>query len=117
MPMILENLDVRKRAVNLAKDIRKLCRENSHLKNDFGMRDQIQRASTSIASNIAEWNDRHSDKEFIRYLVIARGSASELKTQLYIIENDISKDVFTKLLQEIVGIHKMLNSFIKTLNK
>lgn len=117
MPMILENLDVRKRAVNLAKEIRELCRENLHLKNDFGMRDQIQRASTSIASNIAEWNDRHSDKEFIRYLVIARWSASELKTQLYIIENDISKDDFAKLLQETIGIHKMLNSLIKTLNK
>lgn len=88
-----------------------------HLKNDFGMRDQIQRASTSIASNIAEWNDRHSDKEFIRYLVIARGSVSELKTQLYIIEEDISKETFEELLKEIVGIHKMLNSFIKILNK
>jgi four helix bundle protein len=81
------------------------------------MKDQIQRSATSIASNIAEWNDRQSDKEFIRYLIIARGSTSELKTQLYIIEEDIPKDTFTELLKEIIGIHKMLNSFIKTLNK
>lgn len=117
MPTILENIDVWKRAVALAKDIRKICRDNQYLKNDFGMRDQIQRAATSIASNIAEWNDRHSDKEFIRYLVIARWSASELKTQLYIIEDDIDKNVFEKLLNEVVGIHKMLNGFIKTLQK
>jgi len=81
------------------------------------MKDQIQRSATSIASNIAEWNDRQSDKEFIRYLIIARGSTSELKTQLYIIEEDIPKDTFTELSKEIIGIHKMLNSFIKTLNK
>jgi len=117
MPMILENLDVWKRAVTLAKNIRKLCKDNSHLKNDYGMKDQIQRSATSIASNIAEWNDRQSDKEFIRYLIIARGSTSELKTQLYIIEEDIPKDTFTELSKEIIGIHKMLNSFIKTLNK
>jgi four helix bundle protein len=52
--MILENLDVWKRAVALAKCIRKICRDTPHLKNDFGMRDQIQRAATSVASNIAE---------------------------------------------------------------
>jgi hypothetical protein len=54
MPMILENLDVRKRSVDLAKNIRKLCKDNSYLKNDYGMKDQIQRSATSIASNIAE---------------------------------------------------------------
>lgn len=49
--------------------------------------------------------------------MIARWSASELKTQLYIIEDDIEKTIFEKLLNEVVGIHKMLNGFIKTLQK
>lgn len=117
MPTILENIAVWKRAVTLAKDIRKLCKENTHLVNDYWMRDQIQRSATSIASNIAEWNDRNSDKEFIRYLIIARGSTSELKTQLYIIEDDINKITFDKLLKEIIEIHKMLNGLIKAIQK
>ena len=72
MPTILENIDVWNKAVRLAKDIRILCKENNNLKNDYGMRDQIQRSATSIASNIAEGKDRNSDKEFIRFLTIAR---------------------------------------------
>jgi len=117
MPTTLESIEVRKKAVQLAKDIRKLCKENPNLKNDFWMKDQIQRSSTSVASNIAEGKDRNSDKEFIRYLAIARWSSSELKTQLYVIQDDIDKHVFESLLKEITDIHKMINGFIKTIQK
>lgn len=117
MPTILENIAVWKRSVQLAKDIRKLCKESGNLKNDYWMKDQIQRSSTSIASNIAEGNDRHSDKEFVRYLVIARWSISELKTQMYIIQDDIDKNMFETLIKEIIEIHKMLNGFIRTIQK
>ena len=51
---------------------------------DYGFRDQIQRAAVSIASNIAEGFDRQTQKEFIQYLYIARGSCAEVRTQLYI---------------------------------
>ena len=117
MPTILENITVWKRAVILAKDIRKLCKDNANLKNDYWIRDQLQRSATSIASNIAEWNDRDSDKEFIRYLIIARGSVSELKTQLHIIEDEINKETFDQLYKEIIEIHKMLNGLIKAIQK
>lgn len=117
MPTVLENIEVWKKAVQLAKEIRKFCKENKNLKNDYGMRDQLQRSAASIASNIAEGKDRNSDKEFIRYLVIARWSASELKTQLYIIQDDIPSPEFDHFINEIVNIHKMLNWFIKTILK
>jgi len=58
------------------------------LAKDFGLRDQMQRSAVSIASNIAEGYERHSDKEFIRFLLIAKGSLSELRTQL-----EIAKDI------------------------
>jgi len=50
---------------------------------DYGFRDQIQRASISIMSCIAEGFDRHSNKEMIQFLVIARGSTSEVRSLSY----------------------------------
>jgi four helix bundle protein len=51
---------------------------------DFGLRDQIQRASVSAMSNIAEGFDRNSRPEFARFLTFARGSAGEVRSQVYL---------------------------------
>jgi four helix bundle protein len=51
---------------------------------DFGLRDQIRRASVSIASNIAEGFESQSNPNFIRFLSTARGSAAEVRAQLYL---------------------------------
>jgi four helix bundle protein len=51
---------------------------------DFGFKDQITRSALSIASNIAEGLEKESDKEKIRFIEIAKGSAAELITQTYI---------------------------------
>ncbi len=51
---------------------------------DYGFRDQIQRAAVSIISNIAEGFERGTKQEFINYLYIAKGSAGEVRAQLYI---------------------------------
>ena len=51
---------------------------------DFGFKDQIQRASVSIMSNIAEGFERGTKREFLNYLFIAKGSAGEVRAQLYI---------------------------------
>jgi len=75
-----EDLDVWNDAKEFAVNIYKTF---SNLK-DFGMRDQIQRASVSIPSNISESYERGSTSEFIRFLFIAKGSAGEVRTQLYI---------------------------------
>jgi four helix bundle protein len=75
-----EELDVWKRGTKVAIRVYNLlngCR-------DYGLKDQMTRAAVSIPSNIAEGSARDSKKEFIRYLNIAKGSAAELNTQVYI---------------------------------
>lgn len=51
---------------------------------DYGLRDQIRRASVSIMANIAEGFGRHSDKEFANFLSIAHASVSEVQSHLYV---------------------------------
>ena len=51
---------------------------------DFGLRDQLRKASVSVMANIAEGFGRRSDKEFANFLNIARGSASECQSHLYV---------------------------------
>ena len=48
---------------------------------DYGLRDQIRRAAVSIASNIAEGDERETDREAVRYFYIAKGSSAEVLTQ------------------------------------
>ena len=75
-----ENLEVWKEAIDLAAQVYLRFRECR----DFGLRDQIQRAATSISSNIAEGYERDSNAEFIRFLFIAKGSCGELRSQTYL---------------------------------
>ena len=75
-----EELEVWKRGCSLAVDI---CQALEARRN-FGLRDQMQRAAVSVPSNIAEGYERDSAGDFVRFLRIAKGSAAELRTQLYI---------------------------------
>ncbi len=84
----------------------------------FALVSQIRRASVSVASNIAEGNSRNSTKEYINFLGIARGSNSEVYTQLLICnrlgflnEEQIKASI---TLSEEIG--KMLNAMIVKLS-
>ena len=57
---------------------------NGSFSKDFGLRDQIRRASVSIMANIAEGYGRRSDKEFSNFLNIAHGSIAETQSHLYV---------------------------------
>jgi len=75
-----EELEVWKRASRLAVSVIELM-ETVKL---YGLRDQMIRSCISIPSNIAEGADRDSNRESRRFLSIAKGSAGELRTQLYV---------------------------------
>ena len=81
---------------------------------DFALRDQMRRAAISISSNVAEGFSKHSNKEFIQFLFIAKGSAAELQSQLYtaLAQNYISKEQFDKLYSELEVVSKQISKFI-----
>ena len=86
---------------------------------DFGFKGQIQRACISIMSNIAEGFDRHSNKEFIQFLIISRGSCAEVRSLLYA-GFDIgyfSEHQLSELMDSCQKISMLLNGFIRYLRK
>ena len=85
--------------------------------NDYGLKSQMTRAAVSVASNIAEGVERNTPKEFGRYLNIAKGSAAELRTQIYIgaeigIFTTVQRD---ELVMELKEISAMLHGLAKSL--
>lgn len=83
----------------------------------FGLANQIQRATVSIASNIAEGSSRTSEKDFAHFLEISLGSSFEVETQLLISKNlnYISDEEYMKATEELTILQKQLNVFINKL--
>ena len=97
----------------LFKELYELMRNSK----DYFLRDQILRAALSISNNIAEGFGRYSKKEYIQFLNIARGSANEVESMLFILQ-DVTSIEKTKLveLQGILSdIRNMINALIQTL--
>lgn len=78
---------------------------------DWGLRDQLRRASLSVMSNIAEGFGRKSDKEFIRYLEISNGSLNEVKSILY-----ASSDLGYVGNDEIKRVHESVD-LVRAMNR
>lgn len=106
-------LIVWQRAKDLSVRIYKLTKETC-ISKDFGFRDQIQRASVSIPSNIAEGDELGTDKQSIRHFYIAKGSSAELVTQLIIAQEIgyFTKDEIDPLISECKIISTMLQKII-----
>ncbi len=85
---------------------------------DFGFRNQICSAVTSISNNIAEGFDRSSNADFMRFLYISLASCSEVKSMLYLgcRLNYISLDNKDKLINTSDEVSKIIRGLIKSLN-
>jgi four helix bundle protein len=86
-------------------------------KHDFGLRDQIRRASVSIMSNIAEGFDRGGDRELIQFLFIAKGSAAEVQAQLYVALDAgyLNQSQFEEMLSLAGDTSRLIGGFIRYL--
>lgn len=83
----------------------------------YGLVNQMRRSAISIPSNIAEGASRNHHKEFIQFLFISLGSASELETQLIISKNlnYINEEVFKHMKNKIIEIRKLISGLIKSI--
>jgi four helix bundle protein len=86
---------------------------------DHAFRDQIMRAAVSISNNIAEGFERNSDKEFIRFLEIARSSCSEVKSMIYLASKlkFIADETKALLILKAEEVSKIIYGLLKSLQR
>jgi four helix bundle protein len=113
-----EEMDVWQAARSLIRSIYSIS-SSRLFSRDFGLRDQIRRASVSIASNIAEGFESQSNPSFCRFLASARGSAAEVRAQLYLALDlgYISNEDFTRLVSTCESVSRQLTGFIRYLRR
>ena len=111
-----EDLDAWKKARELTKTIYGVT-SSGKFSQDFGLGDQIRRASVSIMSNISEGFERGGDKEFRRFLAIAKGSAGEVKAQLYVALDVgfVSRDEFSSLYDLATETSRLIGGLMRYL--
>ncbi|NLI08151.1 MAG: four helix bundle protein [Thermotogaceae bacterium] len=111
-----EDIEAWQKARELTKAIYAMSNDGQFAR-DFGLRDQIRRASVSIMSNIAEGFGRGGNKEFIQFLSTAKGSASEVQAQLYVALDAgyINQDQFQKLYSETEATARMIAGLLRYL--
>jgi len=113
-----KDLNVWKRAVDLSAEVYQKT-EFFPKSEIYGMTSQMRRASVSIASNIAEGAARRTDKDFIHFLHMALGSASELDTQIEIVIKVGYADGFAMedMQKKAEVVAKMLHGLIRSVER
>jgi len=111
-----EELEVWQNAKELTNSVYKYSSDGAFAR-DFGLRDQMRRAAVSIMSNIAEGFEGQTQAMFIKYLAHAKGSAGELRAQLYIARDQkyVSEENFSEMFSLAEICSKQLARFIQYL--
>ena len=111
-----EEIECWKKARELTRRVYEIT-ANPAFARDFGLKDQIRRASVSVMSNIAEGYDRSGTAEFIHFLATAKGSAAEVRCQLYVAVDQgyIQEEHFNELNNLASETSRMLSGLMKYL--
>ncbi|POS03155.1 four helix bundle protein [Flavobacterium croceum] len=113
-----EDLEIWQEARNLSKEIFIISKETD-LKLDYRFKEQIKSASASVMDNIAEGFERDGNLEFRQFLSIAKGSAGEVRSQIYRLFDYqyINEEKFLELKNKYEILSSKLKNFITYLNK
>ena len=113
-----EDIDAWKKARELVKTIYETT-AGGDFSRDFGLRDQIRRAAVSVMSNVAEGFERGGNKEFQQFLSVAKGSAGEVKSQLYVAldAGHIGQEDFHRIYQLADETGRLIGGFLRYLSK
>ena len=113
-----EDITAWQKSRELTREIYRLTSTHNFSK-DFGLKDQIRRASVSIMSNIAEGFERSGTNEFNHFLATAKGSAGEVRSQLYVaLDQDyITLAIFERLNASVAEISRMIAGLMDYLKK
>jgi four helix bundle protein len=114
-PMTFEDLESWQKARQIVRKIYELTRANE-LCRDFGMCGQLQRASVSIMSNIAEGFERRHPQEKLQFYNVARASTAEVRSLSYVIEDNFPSlaSASTALRHEIVAVGKLVSGLLRS---
>jgi four helix bundle protein len=112
-----EDIDAWKEARTIVNRVYSVCSVDG-FKKDYSLIDQVKRSATSIMANIAEGFSRKGNKEFMQFLFIAKSSAAELQSHLYIAldQGYLDKVIFDDLYGQLDKIQRQISNFIKYLN-
>jgi len=104
-------------ARGLVKSVYAAIDANERFRKDFRLANQIQSASVSCMANMAEGFCRHSRKEFIQFLYVAKGSAAEIQSHLYVALDlsYVSQEVFDTIYDKADKVSRMVSNLIKYL--
>lgn len=113
-----EDLIAWQKARQLAAEIYRVSAQGDFAK-DFGLRDQIRRAAVSAMSNIAEGFDRGSRSEFHQYLVIAKASCAEVRSQLYVAQDVgyIDQEIFDSVSSSTAELSRIIGGLRAAVQK
>ena len=113
-----EDLVAWQKARELTKKIYNLTSDGQFAK-DFGLRDQIRRAAVSVMSNISEGFERGSMNEFHQFLVIAKASCAEVRSQLYVALDAgyIDQTIFQELNQQAIEVSRIIGGLRSSVDK
>lgn len=112
-----ENLEVWQKAIDWASSIISLVDDLQTSRKHYRLLEQLEASCTSVAMNIAEGKGRFSQKEFVHYLYIARGSLYETITllEIFLRQGWVIEDSFNDLKDEARVIAKMLNALLNSI--
>ena len=113
-----EQIEGWQEARQLTRDVYRVTAQGAFAK-DFALRDQIRPASVSIMSNIAEGFERDGTGEFLQFLSTAKGSAGEVKAQIYVARDQgyLNEDETNALLQRAATLGKLIAGFMNYLRR